>query len=110
VAAQRAAEGESTYSFNIAVLLVTSDAAIDLLVDRRKKSAQVLMLLKNVCLPKLCLMRVQSPDVRHDARGAVHVNVSTVQVKAARSHKLTALNFFPSRSPLKPKSSTYRTL
>jgi hypothetical protein len=58
VAAQRAAEGESTYSFNIAVLLVTSDAAIDLFVDRRKKSAQVLMLLKNVCSSKQCLTRV----------------------------------------------------
>jgi hypothetical protein len=95
VAAQRGAEGESSYSFNIAVLLVTSDAAIDLLVDRRKKSAQVLMLLKNVCLPQLCMMRVQAPDVRHDARGAVHVNVSTVQVKAARSHILTAPTSFP---------------
>jgi hypothetical protein len=61
-------------------------------------------------LLKLHLLRVQAPDVRHDARGAAHVNISSLQVFAARSPDLMASNFFPPRSLLKPKSSTYGTL
>jgi hypothetical protein len=62
VAQQRKTEGESSYSFHVSALLITSDAAIDLLVDRRKKTSP-------------------SPDVRHDARGSSHVHVSAVEVR-----------------------------
>lgn len=41
VAAQRKAEGESSYTFHVSVLLITSDAAVDLLADRRRRGAQV---------------------------------------------------------------------
>jgi hypothetical protein len=47
MASQRETEGESSYTFNVSVLLVTSDAAIDLLVDRRRRGTQVFPSTKN---------------------------------------------------------------
>jgi hypothetical protein len=61
VAAQRKAEGESSYTFRVSVLLITSDSAIDLLADGRRRG-------------------VQSPDIRHDAKGSTLINTSSTEV------------------------------
>ena len=79
MAGQREAEGESSYTFNASALLVTSDTAVDLLADRRRRGTQVLMQ-PQMAFKSQSYSGAQSPDVRHDARGSSLVNVLSAEV------------------------------